>query len=332
MRHRHACACALREPTAQAGRIVELLRERLARTELPGPVRALRLRSGPLREANEEAGDLFARAQGRSTGVPQLVERLRARLGTDAVYGMQLVPEHRPEAAWEKGDILPGRAHSPFRSSLPMAGSGEGMPAFPSGGMSRCRPLWLLAEPQPLDGREHPRYEGRLEFEEARNASSPDGGTVVTCGATTTWRARPAACACGCFASDVRRAAGSCMACSAERDMGYAELHCLTNFSFLRGASHPEELVERAAELGYEALAITDECSVAGAVRAHVAAKASGPQDNHRQRVPSRRWPALRAAGHRQARLRATLPADHPGAARGAERAVSAGAARTWRV
>src|SRR5512134_169860 len=53
----------------------------------------------------------------------------------------------------------------------------------------------------------------------------------------------------------------------------YAELHCLTNFSFLRGASHPEELVARAAELGYAALAITDECSLAGIVRAHVAAK-----------------------------------------------------------
>ena len=48
----------------------------------------------------------------------------------------------------------------------------------------------------------------------------------------------------------------------------YAELHCLTNFSFLRGASHPQELVRRAYDLGYDALAITDECSVAGVVRA----------------------------------------------------------------
>ena len=56
----------------------------------------------------------------------------------------------------------------------------------------------------------------------------------------------------------------------------YAELHCLTNFTFLRGASHPEELVERAAQLGYSALAITDECSLAGVVRAHVAAKEHG--------------------------------------------------------
>ncbi|HUN73477.1 MAG TPA: error-prone DNA polymerase [Steroidobacteraceae bacterium] len=56
----------------------------------------------------------------------------------------------------------------------------------------------------------------------------------------------------------------------------YAELHCLTNFSFLRGASHPEELVHRARQLGYAALAITDQCSVAGVVRAHMAAKRGG--------------------------------------------------------
>jgi error-prone DNA polymerase len=53
----------------------------------------------------------------------------------------------------------------------------------------------------------------------------------------------------------------------------YAELHCLSNFSFLRGASHPEELVRRAVELGYTALAVTDECSLAGVVRAHAAAR-----------------------------------------------------------
>ena len=56
----------------------------------------------------------------------------------------------------------------------------------------------------------------------------------------------------------------------------YAELHCLSNFTFLRGASHPEELVERAAHLGYRALALTDECSLAGIVRAHVAARSAG--------------------------------------------------------
>ena len=56
----------------------------------------------------------------------------------------------------------------------------------------------------------------------------------------------------------------------------YAELHCITNYSFLRGASHPEELVQQAAALGYQALAITDECSMAGIVKAHNKAKDCG--------------------------------------------------------
>src|SRR5476649_400685 len=56
----------------------------------------------------------------------------------------------------------------------------------------------------------------------------------------------------------------------------YAELFCLSNFSFLQGASHAEELVARAAQLGYTALAITDECSLAGVVRAHAEAKRVG--------------------------------------------------------
>lgn len=56
----------------------------------------------------------------------------------------------------------------------------------------------------------------------------------------------------------------------------YAELRCMSNFTFLRGASEAEELVTRAKHLGYSALAITDECSMAGVVRAHVAAKQAG--------------------------------------------------------
>jgi len=55
--------------------------------------------------------------------------------------------------------------------------------------------------------------------------------------------------------------------------MSYAELHCISNFTFLRGASHPRELVNTASELGYKAIAITDECSLAGVVKAHVAAQ-----------------------------------------------------------
>ncbi|MBK9346048.1 MAG: error-prone DNA polymerase [Burkholderiales bacterium] len=61
-----------------------------------------------------------------------------------------------------------------------------------------------------------------------------------------------------------------------DADPAYAELHCLSSFSFQHGASQPDELVERAAALGYSALAITDACSVAGVVQAHEAARRCG--------------------------------------------------------
>ncbi|MDQ0023099.1 error-prone DNA polymerase [Variovorax paradoxus] len=79
----------------------------------------------------------------------------------------------------------------------------------------------------------------------------------------------------------------------------YAELHCLTHFSFQRGASTPEELVERAYQLGYTALAITDECSVAGIVRAHVClrelpAKLDEYERKHPEEPPIPRNPGFR--------------------------------------
>jgi protein ImuB len=137
--------------------MAELLRERLARVELPEPVRTIRLHSGPLVEMREAPADLFALDRCRAAGTPQLVERLRARLGAAAVQGVCLVAEHRPEYAWrENGDILQfsRQAPSPTGSRRKI---GE-CPHFP-------RPLWLLAEPRPLAGEERPRYEGPLELE-----------------------------------------------------------------------------------------------------------------------------------------------------------------------
>ena len=61
------------------------------------------------------------------------------------------------------------------------------------------------------------------------------------------------------------------LADSAPPRSGFAELHCISNYSFLRGGSHPEELVLQAHSLGYDAVAITDECSLAGVVKAHMA-------------------------------------------------------------
>jgi protein ImuB len=157
--HREAPATRVRlrlvAPATQAAHIASLLREHLERQELPEPVRALRLRSGPSVPVAAMDGDLFARHAQRTAGVPQLIERLRARLGADAVHGLRLVAEHRPERNW---------GHSPISASqrpmLKMADQKLGnVPYF-------HRPLWLLAEPLPLPGGERPRYGGPLELEE----------------------------------------------------------------------------------------------------------------------------------------------------------------------
>ena len=159
--HREAPSTRVRlrlvEPAADTTRIAELLRERLARVTLPAPVRALRLRSGPLMEAREAFIELFAMDRRQSgAGVPQFVERLRARLGTEAVYGLCLIPEHRPELAWRVAEpALPETTGNRGRHPKP-----KGAPASAEG-----KPLWLLAEPQLLDGDEQPCFEGMLEFE-----------------------------------------------------------------------------------------------------------------------------------------------------------------------
>jgi protein ImuB len=117
-------------------------------------VRAVRLRSGLLVEARAAATDLFARDCRGGAAVPQLVERLQARLGAEAVRGLRLVPEHRPEI---NGDMP--LFSSPATRASTMSPKKEACPHF-------SRPVWLLAEPQPLEGGEQPRYEGPLEIEE----------------------------------------------------------------------------------------------------------------------------------------------------------------------
>jgi protein ImuB len=158
--HREAPATRLRlrfaEPVATAERVLGVMREHLARLALCEPVRAVRLRSGPLVEARAESADLFALDRRRGAAVPQLIERLRARLGTAAVHGLRLVPEHRPE---KNGDIL--LFSEKEKGDAPLFEKGV-HPLSPHS----LRPAWLLAEPQPLEGGERPRYEGPLEIEE----------------------------------------------------------------------------------------------------------------------------------------------------------------------
>ncbi len=118
----------LLEPLSEAEPILELLRERLERIELPAPVRGIALavdRPEPLALRN---GELFPRVGQCDEGDTRLLERLRARLGPERVRGLSLVADHRPERA--SREASPGEEGS-------RAADGAG-------------PLWLLAAPEPL--------------------------------------------------------------------------------------------------------------------------------------------------------------------------------------
>jgi protein ImuB len=140
LRHREApttrVQLGLASITSESRRLTDVICQKLKRLELKAPVRAMELRSGSLRGLCASSLDAFVAggAAGSRDTAPQLVERLRARLGDAAVYGVDLIAEHRPEAAWR-------RVHELRLSAAPKfdAGLMEGMP----------RPVWLLAEPLP---------------------------------------------------------------------------------------------------------------------------------------------------------------------------------------
>ncbi|HEX6396487.1 MAG TPA: DNA polymerase Y family protein [Steroidobacteraceae bacterium] len=145
------CTLRLAAPEASAERFIRLLRERLATLVLPEPVRRCELRGGALRPMSLASLALWSPGEHghASTGeMPSLVEHLRARLGTRALYGIRRAAEHRPERAWCRAEpaIEDTRANPP---------TPQGM----------VRPAWLLAAPQPLSApRGRPRHHGPLKL------------------------------------------------------------------------------------------------------------------------------------------------------------------------
>jgi len=145
------CTLRLAAPEASAERFTRLLRERLATLVLPEPVRGCELRGGALRPILLTSRALWSPGEHghASTGeMPSLVEHLRARLGTQALYGIRRVAEHRPERAWCVAEpaIDDTAVNPPTPGAMP-------------------RPTWLLAAPQPLQAlRGRPRHHGRLEL------------------------------------------------------------------------------------------------------------------------------------------------------------------------
>ncbi|MEP6547445.1 MAG: DNA polymerase Y family protein [Gammaproteobacteria bacterium] len=134
--------------TSEQRRLTDVLIQKLTRLELPAPVRSMELLSGSLQPLSAASLDIFAglaRGAGTGTGAggrdtaPQLVERLRARLGEEAVYGVVSIPEHRPEAAWRRVHELRPAATLPAGGNSPKT-AGDGLP----------RPVWLLDAPLAL--------------------------------------------------------------------------------------------------------------------------------------------------------------------------------------
>jgi protein ImuB len=124
--------------TSEQRRLSDVLCQKLARLELRAPVRGMELISGALRGLSASSLDVFAGFTGAGSrdSAPQLVERLRARLGEEAVYGVCLIAEHRPEAAWR-------RVHELRLTTAARVEEESTEQKLP-------RPVWLLHEPLPL--------------------------------------------------------------------------------------------------------------------------------------------------------------------------------------
>jgi protein ImuB len=148
-------ACSVHEHE----RLANLLRDRVERIALPAPVISIALSTGPFEALSLEETDLFVKTSA-TTATRALLERLRGRFGAAAVYGMDLIAEHRPERAWTKVDYFTGgiRAGEPrITSRIRGASAFHGDRLEPS---PRARPLWLLRDPLPLLSREARHYYG----------------------------------------------------------------------------------------------------------------------------------------------------------------------------
>ncbi|MEN9420462.1 MAG: hypothetical protein RI988_4083 [Pseudomonadota bacterium] len=151
---------ALAEPCDDAVHLQRLLRERLARLELPAPTLELQLHGRELAFAAPPSGELFPTRASQHEGLVRLLEQLQARLGAQQVRQLRCVADHRPErAAGSQAlgslEVSTGRAGL-GRQSTPSAQSGT------AGAGPLARPAWLLETPQPLhEQRHHPLHEGR---------------------------------------------------------------------------------------------------------------------------------------------------------------------------
>ena len=164
LRHRHAeptsCVLRLAAPVADVDRLTELLGERLSALTLPEPVRSCELRSSSLVRRVFSSNSVWQPGEyggGAGTEATELIESLRARLGPEAVYGLQVLPGHRPENAWGVKEPSASKATASLADGR-RSGHDDALRSF-------RRPMWLLPEPKLLSEREGlPRRRGPLRL------------------------------------------------------------------------------------------------------------------------------------------------------------------------
>ena len=139
---------ALTEPSRDAAHLLLLLRERLAQLQLPAPSIELQLRVDDMARRAPPNSELFPTPGSEREGLTRLVERLQARLGLQQVQRLVQLQDHRPERGAE---MRPAQALLPGARVVAAAAA---RPA-PGNDAAAMRPVWLLAQPQPLPERQH---------------------------------------------------------------------------------------------------------------------------------------------------------------------------------
>ncbi|HVP89439.1 MAG TPA: DNA polymerase Y family protein [Casimicrobiaceae bacterium] len=136
--------------TRQIEHMMNVLRERLARETLPDRVEAIRIVSEEFALLGAKEGDFFPVARKDGEAEAQLIERLRARLGEDAVHKLELCADHRPELSSGQTELIADAKARYFEGSKESAAPRRAADLSPPEMTLPIRPLWLLASPRPL--------------------------------------------------------------------------------------------------------------------------------------------------------------------------------------
>ena len=145
----------LLQPATDTGYLLNLARIRFTETQFSAPVISMALQADPVTVQAASGPDLLGCSTDPNMGTLELLEQLQARLGSQAIYGIRPVPEHRPESAWTAASLW-------LEDSRSVSGTSD------KSGYDRVahRPLWMLAEPLALPMAEgRPVFRGELNLE-----------------------------------------------------------------------------------------------------------------------------------------------------------------------